>query len=142
MNTAQMTQPMPRMVNDIHPPMPATAQPQPQPQPQPAAQPSVQPELVSNLPVQSQNNQKSAAFRSIMSEDSPHDAAKPPISDDVLHQASHAVQAQEHVDSKAKKSKPGRRASSGQPKPILETVLLITGCLIACAVVAVLFSAS
>lgn len=135
MSTAQMTQTAPNMINDVRIPM---AQP-------PAAKP-FQPQIVHDLPVQNPNEPKPSGFSPIMSSEG-HDQAKSTASDHVLHEASHAVQAQPaEPEAKkrlfGKKSATAKTSTANKPKPILETVLLITGCLIACGAVAVLFSGS
>lgn len=137
MATAQMTQSAPRMM-DVRPPMPA-----PQTQSSAAQAATLQPQIVNDLPVQAQSTARPGSFNPIMSSES-HE--NPGQSDHVLSAASQAVQHQhaEPVNAKgrsAKQKSPVRQTSNG-PKPVLETVLLVTGSLIACAVVAVIFSNS
>ncbi len=136
MSTAQMTQAAPRMVNDIMPP----AMPSPQ-----QATSSTEIEIVNDIPVQKSSAPKSAGFSPIMSAE--HTAA-PTAADHLLSQASTAVKTQ-HAAPEVKKSRFGRTktvapvaTSITEPKPILETVLLVVGCIVACGIVFVMFSSS
>lgn len=124
MATAQMTQTVPRLVTDIQPPAQA----------KPAAPSSMQAEVVHNIEIRDPNAQTPHGFSAIMSAEH-HDSHKAP-SDSLLNDASKAVHSQSTPEA-------GQKAKSAAgPKPILESVLLLIGCGIACAVVAVIFSAS
>lgn len=138
MNTAQMTQAMPRMVNDVNPPAGASSNSQ-------QATSSTEIEIINDIPVQKASLQKSTGFNPIMATEY-HDPGKPAISDQVLHDASHAVHSAPTMP-ETKKGLFGKKSvmtkpAYKEPKPILETVLLIVGCLVACAIVIVMFSAS
>jgi hypothetical protein len=87
------------------------------------------------MPVQNPNAPKPSGFSPVMSAES-HD--RPSVADHVLSQVNHAVAAQPAA-STDRKQKSSKKAAAGQPKPVLETALLVTGCLVACAVVAVFF---
>lgn len=125
MNTAQLTQAMPRMVNDVQPP--AAAQPAAQ-----AAAPAsaMQPEMVHDLHVQNPNATAPTGFNPIMSSEhtAPHAGALPkPAAHD------------QPTKAETKKAKSKDKSEVGR-KPIVQTILLIVACIIACVVVSLMFS--
>jgi hypothetical protein len=121
MNTAQMTQTMPRVVNDVQPPAPA----------QPSAPaPTMQPEVVKDLPVQNPNASTPTGFSPIMSSEhtAPHAHSLPQPA---------AAHSQPKAENKPDQIKP--KSEAGR-KPIVQTILLIIACVIACVVVYLMFS--